>query len=94
MKFITAIIQARQLEAVQRELAAVEVSLMTVTSLAGPKRQNNVTEICRSADKAGGLLARIRLDITINEDFVEPTIEAIVKGTHLDAAGEDRIFIV
>lgn len=93
MRFITVIIQPHKLEAVKRELESVEVNLMTVTSLVDPGQQKNVTEISRGAVPAGGLLNKIRLEITINEDFVEPTIEAIVKGAHIDAFGEDKIFV-
>ncbi|PKN18299.1 MAG: transcriptional regulator [Deltaproteobacteria bacterium HGW-Deltaproteobacteria-6] len=94
MKFITAIIQPHRLDAVKKELETVEVNLMTVTSIARSGRQKNVMEICRGAGRSSGLLNKIRLDITINEGSVEPAIEAIVKGAHIDATGEDRIFVV
>lgn len=93
MKFITAIIQPHELEAVQRELETVEVNLMTVTSVVGQKHQKDIHAICQGADKVSCLLNKIRLDITINEDFVEPTIAAIIKGAHIDGASEGRIFV-
>ena len=93
MKFITAIIGAHKLDAVKRELETVDVNLMMVTSIVGTRRQKIGMEICRSTDKTSGHLNRIRLDVTINEDSVEPAIEAIAKGSHIDAVGEDRIFV-
>lgn len=94
MKLITAIIQPHKLEAVKKELEAVEVNLMTVTNVLGQGRQKGVTEIYRGAKEAGGLLNKIRLDIAVNEAFVEPTIAAITKGAHTGRVGDGKIFVV
>ena len=94
MKLIIAIIQPHKLEAVKRELEAVEVNLMTVTNVVGQGRQKGVTEIYRGAKEAGGLLNKVRLDIAVNEDFVEPTIDAITKGAHTGSVGDGKIFVV
>ena len=94
MKLIIAIIQPHKLEAVKRELEAVGVNLMTVTSVLGQGRQKGVTEIYRGAKEAGGLLTKIRLDIAVNEDFVEPTIQAIIKGARTGEIGDGKIFVL
>jgi nitrogen regulatory protein P-II 1 len=93
MNFIIAIIPAHKLETVKKELEAVEVNLMTVTSAVDQRREKNVQEIYHGLAETSGLLNKVRLDIVINEDFVEPTIEAIVKGACIDAGSEDRIFV-
>jgi nitrogen regulatory protein P-II 2 len=80
MKYIVAIIQPHKLEEVKQALEAVEVNLMTVTNVLGQGRQKGYTEIYRGAKEVGGLLRKVRLDIAVNEDFVEPTITAINKG--------------
>ena len=94
MKLVIAIIQPHKLEAVKRELEAVEVNLMTVTNVVGQGRQKGVTEIYRGAREAGGLLNKVRLDIAVNEDFVEPTIAAITRGAHTGSVGDGKIFVV
>ncbi|KQC10306.1 MAG: transcriptional regulator [Smithella sp. SDB] len=94
MKLIIAIIQPHKLESVKRELEAVEVNLMTVTNVLGQGRQKGVTEIYRGAKEAGGLLNKVRLDIAVNQDFVEPTIKAIIKGAHTGSVGDGKIFVV
>ena len=94
MKLIIAIIQPHKLEAVKTELEAVGVNLMTVTNVVGQGRQKGVTEIYRGAKEAGGLLNKIRLDIAVNDDFVEPTITAITKGAHTGSVGDGKIFVV
>jgi len=94
MKLVIAIIQPHKLEAVKRELEAVDVNLMTVTNVVGQGRQKGVTEVYRGAKEAGGLINKVRLDIAVNEAFVEPTIDAIVKGAHTGSVGDGKIFVV
>lgn len=93
MKLVIAIIQPHKLEAVKKELEAVGVNLMTVTNVVGQGRQKGVTEIYRGAKEAGGLLNKVRLDIAVNEAFVDPTIDAIVKGAHTGSVGDGKIFV-
>jgi nitrogen regulatory protein P-II 2 len=94
MKLVIAIIQPHKLDTVKRELEAVEVNLMTVANVLGQGRQKGVTEIYRGAKEAGGLLNKVRLDIAVNEAFVEPTIAAITKGAHTGSVGDGKIFVV
>ena len=94
MKLIIAIIQPHKLEAVKKELETVGVNLMTVSNVLGQGRQKGLTEIYRGAKEAGGLLNKVRLDIAVNEDFVEPTIKAIGKGAHTGEVGDGKIFVV
>jgi nitrogen regulatory protein P-II 1 len=94
IKLIIAIIQPHKLDAVKKELEAVEVNLMTVTNVLGQGKQKGHTEIYRGAKEAGGLLNKVRLDIAVNEDFVEPTIAAINKGARTGGVGDGKIFVV
>jgi len=94
MKLIIAIIQPHKLEAVKKELEAVDVNLMTVTNVVGQGRQKGVTEIYRGAKEAGGLLNKIRLDIAVNDEFMDPTLSAISKGAHTGSVGDGKIFVV
>jgi nitrogen regulatory protein P-II 2 len=94
MKLIIAIIQPHKLDSVKEALEDVDVNLMTVTNVLGQGRQKGLTEIYRGAKEAGGLLNKIRLDIAVNEDFVEPTIKAITKGAHTGDVGDGKIFVV
>ena len=94
MKLIIAIIQPHRLDSVKAALEDVDVNLMTVTNVLGQGRQKGHTEIYRGAKEAGGLLNKVRLDIAVNEDFVEPAIKAITKGAHTSDVGDGKIFIV
>jgi len=94
MKLIIAIIPPHKLDSVKAALEDVDVNLMTVTNVLGQGRQKGLTEIYRGAKEAGGLLNKIRLDIAVNEDFVEPTIKAITKGAHTGDVGDGKIFVL
>ena len=94
MKLIIAIIPPHKLDSVKSALEDVNVNLMTVTNVLGQGRQKGLTEIYRGAKEAGGLLNKIRLDIAVNEDFVEPAITAISKGAHTGDVGDGKIFVV
>ena len=94
MKLIIAIIQPHKLDSVKAALEDVDVHLMTVTNVLGQGRQKGLTEIYRGAKEAGGLLTKVRLDIAVNEEFVEPTIKAINKGAHTGDVGDGKMFVV
>ena len=94
MKYIVAIIQPHRLDEVKQALEAVDVNLMTVSNVLGQGRQKGYTEIYRGAKEVGGLLRKVRLDIAVNETFVEPTIAAINKGARTGEVGDGKIFVL
>ncbi|MBF0522746.1 MAG: P-II family nitrogen regulator [Candidatus Omnitrophica bacterium] len=94
MKLIIAIIQPYRLEHVKKELYAVEVNLITVSEVLGHGRQKGITEVYRGVKETGNLLRKIRLEIAVNDNFVEPTIKAIVKGAKTGNTGDGKIFVM
>ncbi len=94
MKLIIAIIQPHKLEEVKEELYKAEVNLITVSEVLGHGRQKGVTEIYRGAKETGNLLRKIRLEIAVNDNFEEPTINAIIKGARTGEVGDGKIFIL
>ncbi len=94
MKLIIAIIQPAKLEEVKEELYKQKVNLITVSEVMGHGRQKGITEIYRGAKETGNLLRKIRLEIAVNEDFLEPTIKAIVKGAKTGETGDGKIFVL
>jgi nitrogen regulatory protein P-II 1 len=94
MKLIIAIIQPSKLEEVKEELYRQEINLITVSEVLGHGRQKGITEIYRGAKETGNLLRKIRLEIAVNENFVEPTIKAIIKGAKTGETGDGKIFVL
>ena len=94
MKLITAIIQPHRLEEVKKALYEADVNLITVSEVLGHGRQKGVDEFYRGSKETGNLLRKLRLDIAVNENFVEPTIKAIIKGARTGKIGDGKIFVV
>ena len=94
MKLIIAIIQPHKLEEVKEELYKAEVNLITVSEVLGHGRQKGVTEVYRGFKETGNLLRKIRLEIAVNDNFVEPTIKAITKGARTGQTGDGKIFVL
>jgi nitrogen regulatory protein P-II 2 len=97
MKLIIAIIQPDKLEAVKEALTDVEVVRLTVLDCQGFGRQKGHTEVYRGHEIAVNLLRKVQLQIAVNDEFVEPTIEAIMNGGRTGEQGEigdGKIFIL
>ncbi len=97
MKLIIAVIQPDKLEDVQNALASVEVFRLTVTEVQGFGRQLGFTEVYRGTEYKVKLLKKLQLEIGVNDDFVEPAIQAIIKGGRTEPdgkIGDGKIFIL
>ena len=97
MKLIIAIIQPNRLEAVKAALTEVEVFRLTVMDVQGFGRQKGHTEVYRGHEIAVNLLRKVQLQIAVNDEFVEPTIDAVIKGGRTGTAGEigdGKIFVL
>ena len=94
MKLIIAIIQPHRLDEVLQELDKKAVYLKTVTNVLGCGRQKGVTEVYRGVKEAGTLLKKVRLEIAVNDNYVKPAVEAIVKGARTGNIGDGKIFVL
>ena len=94
MKLIIAYIQPEKLSEVKQSLYEAEVFKMSVTNALGCGQQRGYHESYRGVDIEVNLLKKIRLEIGVNEDFVQPTIDAIVRGTRTGKIGDGKIFIL
>jgi nitrogen regulatory protein P-II 1 len=94
MKYIIAIIQPERLDQVKEELYAQEVFLLTVSEVLGHGRQQGNGGLKRGYKETGNLLRKIKLEIAVNESFVEPTIQAIIKGAKTGEVGDGKIFVL
>jgi nitrogen regulatory protein P-II 1 len=93
MKYIVAIIQPHKLDEVMTALEEIQVNLMTVSNVLGRGTQKGLTEVYRGAKEVGSLLKKIKLEIACNEDFVDRTVQAIIKGARTGEIGDGKIFI-
>ena len=94
MKYVIAIIQPDRLEAVLEQLTAREIHLVTVSNVLGRGRQKGLAEVYRSHKEAGSLLRKVKLEIAVNDAYVQPTLEAICGGAHSGQIGDGKIFVL
>jgi nitrogen regulatory protein P-II 2 len=94
MKYIVGIIQPDRLDDVLKRLLEKEINLVTVSSVIGRGRQQGVAEVYRSHKEPGNLLKKVKLEIAVNEDFVDKTIDAIIDGARTGQIGDGKIFVL
>jgi nitrogen regulatory protein P-II 2 len=94
MKLIIAYIQPEALNTVKQALYEAEVYKMSVTNALGCGQQKGYHETYRGADIEVNLLKKVRLEIAVNDDFVEATTGAIIKGARTGNIGDGKIFIL
>jgi len=97
MKLIIALIQPDRLEAVKTALAEVEVFRLTVMDVQGFGRQKGHTEVYRGHEFTVNLVRKVQLMIAVNEEFLQPTVDAILKGGQTGAGGQvgdGKIFVL
>ncbi len=94
MKLIIAMIQPHKLPDVKKALFEAEVYKLTVTNVLGCGQQKGYTETYRGVIYEVNLLKKVRLEIAVNDDFVEKTINAIKKGAYTGNIGDGKIFVL
>ena len=93
MKMIIAIIQPERLDTVKEAIFNADVHEMTVSRVRGCGQQRGYNEHYRGQIKAVNLLEKIRIEIAVNDEFAEPTVQAIIKGAKTDIIGDGKIFM-
>jgi nitrogen regulatory protein P-II 2 len=94
MKLIIAYIQPHKLEDVKAALVKEEVGKMSVTNSLGCGAQMGYEESYRGVKFEVNLLKKVRLEIAVNENFVDRTVKAIIAGARTGEIGDGKIFIL
>jgi nitrogen regulatory protein P-II 2 len=94
MKMIIAIIRPEKVGAVQAALSEKEVYLMTVSDVRGCGRQRGFTEQFHGTKGLIRLLSKVKMEIAVNDDFVEPAVQAILKAAHSGNIGDGKVFVL
>jgi nitrogen regulatory protein P-II 2 len=94
MKLIIAYIQPERLPAVKQELYERAIYKMSVTNALGCGQQRGYHESYRGVDIEVNLLKKVRLEIAVNDPYVDATIEAVIKGARTGTIGDGKIFVL
>ena len=93
MKLITAYVKPERLTAVKQSLFEKEIHRMSVSTAKGCGQQKGFHENYRGADIEVQLLNKIRIEIAVNDEYVDTTVDAIVKGARTGKIGDGKIFV-
>jgi len=94
MKKIEAIIKPFKLEDVKEALQEIGINGMTITEIKGHGRQQGHTELYRGNEYVVEYLPKIKIEIVVNDEFVDKAIEAIIKGAKTGKIGDGKIFVL
>lgn len=94
MKLIIAVIQPDKLTDVKQALFEAKVFKMTALNVIGCGQQMGYTESYRGAPTEVNLLKKVELQVAVNEAFVQPTVDAIIRGARTGSIGDGKIFIL
>lgn len=97
MKLLLAIIQPTKLKAVQESLARIGVQRMTVCDAQGYARQRGQTPMYRGVEYKSRLLRKVALEIAVNDDFFEKTLDIIQHVARTGPGGEigdGKVFVL
>ncbi len=94
MKYIVAVIHPDRLDDVMHKLEEKEILLVTVSEVMGRGRQKGIAEVYRSHKEAGSLLRKVKLEIAVNDNFVEPALRAIQTAACSGQIGDGKIFVM
>ncbi|MCX4027388.1 P-II family nitrogen regulator [Endozoicomonas sp. SM1973] len=93
MKLVSAIIKPFKLDDVRESLSEIGVQGITVTEVKGFGRQKGHTELYRGAEYVVDFLPKVKIEIAISDELVDPVIEAITKAANTGKIGDGKIFI-
>jgi len=94
MILIIAYIQPERLNDVKQALYAAKVFRMSISNALGCGQQKGYHESYRGAEVEVNLLKKVRIEIAVNENFVQPTIDAIITGARTGRIGDGKVFVI
>ena len=94
MKLIIAYIQPHRLNDVKASLTKAEISKMSVTNSLGCGQQKGYTESYRGVTLEVNLLKKVRMEIAVNDDYVDKAVDAIIEGAKTGQIGDGKIFVL
>ena len=93
MKLVMAIIKPFKLDDVREALSSLGIAGMTVSEVKGFGRQKGQTEIYRGAEYSTNMVPKIKIEVAVKDDLVDPVVEAIIKSAATGKIGDGKIFV-
>jgi nitrogen regulatory protein P-II 2 len=93
MKLIIAVVKPFKLDDVREALSEIGVQGITVTEVKGFGRQKGHTELYRGAEYVVDFLPKVKLEVAVDDNLMEKTIEAISSAANTGKIGDGKIFV-
>lgn len=93
MKLITAIIRQESLDIVRESLIAADISRITVSRCTGHGQAASEADLYRGQEVTPNLIPKVRLDIAVNDEFVQPAVDAITSAARSGKIGDGKIIV-
>ena len=93
MKKVEAIIKPFKLDEVKEALQEIGVQGLSVLEVKGFGRQKGHTELYRGAEYVVDFLPKVKIEVVLEDDQVEPAIAAIVGAAKPDKLGDGKLFV-
>lgn len=93
MKLITAILKPFKLDDVREALSDIGVKGVTVTEVKGFGRQKGHTELYRGAEYVVDFLPKVKVEVAVMDEMVDPAIETITRIASTGKIGDGKIFV-
>lgn len=93
MKLITAIVQPEKLADVKEALFNAKISKMTVSTVKGCGQQAGYSESYRGSIVEVNLLNKVKVEVAVNDEYVKPTVDAIIRAARTGKIGDGKIFV-
>lgn len=94
MKMVIAIIKPFKLDEVRQGLTALGIQGLTVSEVKGFGRQKGQTEIYRGAEYSVAFLPKVKIEVALEDDQVDPAVEAIEKAANTGRIGDGKVFVL
>ena len=94
MKLVVAMVQPHKLPDVKKALFDADVHKMTVTNVLGCGQQKGFSEAYRGVVHEVNLLKKVRFEVAVNDEFVDATVQAIIKGAKSGQIGDGKIMVL
>src|SRR5436305_4753679 len=93
MKLITAIVKPFTLEDIKASLEQVGILGMTVSEVQGYGRQKGHTEVYRGAEYTVDFVPKVRVEVLVDDDEVEPVVDALVAAARTGKIGDGKVWV-
>ncbi len=94
MKLIVAYIQPHKLNDVKQALYQADVRKMSVTNALGCGAQQGFEESYRGVKFEVNLLKKLRLEVAVNDNYLDKTVDAIIEGAQTGQIGDGKILVL